>query len=331
MTNIFYPDDIQVIASSLLAGEVIAIPTETVYGLAAIIDNQAAVQKIFELKNRPLNHPLIVHVSDIDKFLLYSKNLPAYAMKLAEKFWPGPLTLVCNKSDFIENYITGNQETVGIRIPNHPVTLALLEQVNCGLAAPSANKFGKISPTEAQHVINDFESKVKVLDGGKCKIGLESTILDVTHHDFCMLLRPGMISLNEIQATIGETEIRTHFSQNQRVSGNLKYHYAPNKPSLLYHNHSELNRIFQIFNNSVYVLHIKEMDEYQNAHYQKMPSLHTEYAKVLYQNLREADQSSFQAIAIEFPNDHFEWQPIIDKLIKLTAFTHETYKLTDPT
>lgn len=328
MTTLFYPKDLPLIASCLLAGEVVAIPTETVYGLAAVIDNPLAVHKIFELKNRPLNHPLIVHVANINKLLAYSENLPTYAVKLAERFWPGPLTLICQKSNLIKNYITGGQNTVGIRIPDHPVTLELLKQIDCGLAAPSANKFGKVSPTQAEHVINDLGTDVKVLDGGKCKIGLESTILDVTHEDFCVILRPGMIPLDELQATIPKVEIKSSFTPNLRVSGNLKYHYAPNKPSFLFQKQTELDHIFQMFNDSVYVLHINTLIKHKNAYYHQMPLNPLDYAKIVYEALRKADQTAFQVIAIEFPNDHIEWQPIIDKLLKLTAYSHTRHKIT---
>lgn len=327
MSIVFYPKDIQQVADCLLAGEVVAIPTETVYGLAAIIDNQSAVEKIFELKNRPLNHPLIVHVADIETCLTYTENLPKYALKLAEKFWPGPLTLIGKKSKLIKNYITGDQSTVGIRIPNHSVTLDLLKRIRCGLAAPSANKFGKISPTQAQHVLSDFGNSVKVLDGGDCTIGLESTILDVSQDDYCVLLRPGMIPLNELEATIGRGKIISPFSDSRRVSGNLQYHYAPNKPSFLFNNQTELDRLFQLFNNSVYVLHINEVLKRKIGGYYQMPSTTIHYARELYQILREADQTGFGAIAIEFPRDPQEWEPIIDKLRKLTARSHELYKV----
>ncbi len=184
---------------ALKAGDVIGLPTETVYGLAADAMNISAVRKIFALKGRPVDHPLIVHIADSGQIQKWAIDIPEEAFVLAQHFWPGPLTMILRKHADVPNEVTGGQDTVGLRCPAHPLALTVLRQLNGGVAAPSANRFGRISPTTAQHVHEEFGDAVPiVLDGGECEVGIESTIIDLSSEP-PRLLRPGMISQDEIE------------------------------------------------------------------------------------------------------------------------------------
>ena len=214
---------------ALKQGEVIGLPTETVYGLAADAMNLSAVRKIFALKGRPVDHPLIVHIANTTQLSKWAINIPEEAFVLAQHFWPGPLTMILQKHPSVPSEVTGGQETVGLRCPAHPLALVLLQQLNSGVAAPSANRFGHISPTTAQHVRNEFGDAVPiVLDGGECEVGIESTIIDLSSKQ-PRLLRPGMISQDEIEAVIGSIASNAN-RESPRVSGSLAAHYAPRTP-----------------------------------------------------------------------------------------------------
>ena len=225
-------------AKSLLEGFLVAFPTETVYGLGADASNEKAVSRIFEIKGRPLDHPVIVHISSTDQIEQWAVNIPKYAYTLAEKYWPGPMTLILNRSSNAKDWITGGQSTVGIRIPNHEIALSLLEEfkkIGSGaIAAPSANKFGRVSPTSFQHVQDELSKDLTVrdvvLDGGNSAIGIESTIIDCTQ-DQPRILRPGFITKKMIEETT--SLILSDSITNIRVSGSFKSHYAPKAKVLL--------------------------------------------------------------------------------------------------
>tara|TARA_Y100000782_G_scaffold85397_1_gene92596 strand:- start:999 stop:1964 length:966 start_codon:yes stop_codon:yes gene_type:complete len=215
----------------LRSGELVAIPTETVYGLAANALDKTAVSKIFEAKGRPTFDPLIVHVKSAEALKDYAQNIPDVAFKLAEAFWPGPLTLILEKRDIIPYIVTSGNDTVGLRMPNHPLTLELLQQLEFPLAAPSANPFGYVSPTEALHVEQQLGEKVKlVLDGGACKVGVESTIVKC-YADQVEVLRLGGLPVESIEEVIGKPvdQIKTS-SSNPQAPGMLSSHYSPLKP-----------------------------------------------------------------------------------------------------
>ena len=225
--------DIERAKQFLVNGELIAIPTETVYGLAANALNEEAVIKIFEVKNRPSFNPLIVHCASWQTAQQYVQKVPAKAHLLAEKFTPGPLTLLLTKKDSIPDLVTAGSEKVAIRIPDHPLTLALLESLDFPLAAPSANPFGYISPTTAAHVIENLNGKIPyILDGGSASIGVESTIIGFDENDKVLLYRSGGISMEEIEKVINEKIIQAPSSpqKNPETSGQLKSHYAPHTP-----------------------------------------------------------------------------------------------------
>ncbi len=323
MKNIFDPGEISLVANYIREGEVVAIPTETVYGLAADIHQGNAIKQIFTLKNRPTNHPLIIHISDIAQLYEYAINVPDYVITLAKYFWPGPLTMVLPKSNLVSNLVTGNQSTVAIRMPNHPICLELIKSVGKPLAAPSANLFGKISPTQAKHVISEFQGKVKVLDGGTSIVGIESTIIDSTNQDFCSILRPGMISINDIQEVLISAGIRCLENGNKAVSGTLKHHYAPSKPNFLFENLNELLEICDFYQNSVYVLSLKNTFVQLGLAGTQMPLQPNQYAQNIYEQLRIADESLSKAIAIELPPISVEWRAIIDRLTKSSSKSME--------
>ena len=225
-------------AKSLHDGYVVAFPTETVYGLGADATNQKAVLRIFEIKNRPADHPLIVHINSINQLGDWAINIPEYAYALAERYWPGPMTLILNRSSNAKDWITGGQDTVGIRIPNHEMALSLIEEfkkIGSGaIAAPSANKFGKVSPTSYQHVkeelSRDLSTNDMIIDGGNSSIGIESTIIDCTQSQ-PKILRPGFITNTMVEEATGL--ILSDSITNIRVSGSFKSHYAPKAKVLL--------------------------------------------------------------------------------------------------
>ncbi|TDE17444.1 L-threonylcarbamoyladenylate synthase [Dyadobacter psychrotolerans] len=223
-------NDISLAKHFLLKGDLVAIPTETVYGLAANAFNEKAVLSIFEVKNRPAFDPLIIHTDALEKVKDFVTEIPPQAMELAKAFWPGPLTLLLTKKNNIPDLVTSGLDQVAVRIPNHALTLELLSQLDFPLAAPSANPFGYISPTEAAHVNAQLGDKIPyILDGGLCGVGIESTIIGFID-DVPTVFRLGGLSVDEIERVVGKVNIMKHSSSNPQAPGMLKSHYAPRKP-----------------------------------------------------------------------------------------------------
>ena len=219
--------DLNQVKTALINGDIIALPTETVYGLAANIYLDSALEKVFKLKKRPSYNPLIVHISNASILEQIAKNIPAKARELANVFWPGPLTLVLEKQDQIPDRVTAGKPTVAVRVPNHPIALQLLKSLNFPLAAPSANPFGSLSPTSAEHVAHYFKEEINfILDGGPCSCGLESTIIGF-ENDEPVLYRYGAISIEEIKKIIGQIKVKNQNSKNPSAPGMLSRHYAP--------------------------------------------------------------------------------------------------------
>jgi L-threonylcarbamoyladenylate synthase len=227
-------------AQSLVAGHLVAFPTETVYGLGADATNETAIAKIYKAKGRPADHPLIVHIASIDAIDQWAQDINEYAINLARDFWPGPMTLVFNRSDLAKDFITGNQNTVGLRVPNQSIALALLKEFESlggkGIAAPSANRFGAVSPTTAQAVKDELENYLDqsndiILDGGPCQVGVESTIIDCTAQT-PQILRLGAITKEMIQESTGLLII-DEAPTDIRVSGSLESHYSPSATVVL--------------------------------------------------------------------------------------------------
>ena len=233
--------DIDLAIGLLNEGEVIGIPTETVYGLAGNALDTDAVAKIFEVKNRPSFDPLIIHTNSIERFKDYISEIDTRVYALAEKFMPGPLTLLLPRKDIIPDLVTSGLENVAIRIPQHPLTLELLSQLDFPLAAPSANPFGYISPTNATHVNNQLGDKIKyILDGGDCQVGIESTIVGFVD-DEAVVYRKGGLSIEEIEGVVGKVNVVEHSSSNPLAPGMLKSHYAPKKQLILLDNDKGIN------------------------------------------------------------------------------------------
>ena len=233
-------DSIKAAAQSLIAGHLVAFPTETVYGLGADATNESAIAKIYKAKGRPADHPLIVHISSIDDINDWAQDINEYAINLARDFWPGPMTLVFKRSDLAKDFITGNQNTVGLRVPNQSIALALLKEFQAlggkGIAAPSANRFGAVSPTTAQAVKDELENDLDqtndiILDGGPCQVGVESTIIDCTSQT-PQILRLGAITKEMIQESTGLLVI-DEATTDIRVSGSLESHYSPSATVVL--------------------------------------------------------------------------------------------------
>ncbi len=225
--------DIEAAASFLNDGELVGIPTETVYGLAGNALNGEAVARIFEVKERPSFDPLIVHISSPDQVNSYCEEIPDPLRPLADKYWPGPLTLLLKRKSIIPDLVTSGLDRVAVRVPSHHLTLALLQILPFPLAAPSANPFGYISPTTAMHVEEQLGDKIPmILDGGPSKVGLESTIVGMEDGRVC-IYRLGGLSVNDIEAEVGRVEVKSHSSSNPQAPGLLKSHYAPKKPFIL--------------------------------------------------------------------------------------------------
>jgi len=313
--------DIPRAVALLRSGELVAFPTETVYGLGADARNAQAVAKIFAVKGRPADHPLIVHLPLNTKLELWAREVPAAAYALADIFWPGPLTLILKRDPAVPGIVTGGQETVGLRVPDHPVARALLAAFYSGIAAPSANRFGRISPTTVQHVRAELGDRVPlILDGGPCQVGIESTILDLTR-GVPIILRPGAIAANDI-ADILHVQPQVGAAGDEsapRVSGSLPRHYAPRTPMLLVDLpdlQAEVKaRIAQGLR--LAVLSRTAIPIRNNLVYwqRSVPEANT-YAHDLYAHLRELDSKDVDLIVVEAPPRSGEWDAVNDRLTR---------------
>lgn len=313
---------IKAAARLLRAGGVVAFPTETVYGLGADAANPEAVRKIFEIKGRPADHPLIVHIASALFLDQWAQEIPEAARRLAERFWPGPLTLILPRSAHVPGVVTGGQDSVGLRVPDHPVALALLHALGPehGLAAPSANRFGRISPTTAEHVRAELGGTLDmVLDGGPCRVGLESTIVSFVGGT-PLLLRPGGISVAAIEAVLGE-RIETPGSAQTaiRVSGSLPSHYAPVTPLEVLSAASLKRRSRELVKREqrVAVLGLGLASACQDSPHLlrfQMPAEAAAYAHRLYATLRRLDGARFNFILAEAPPVDVDWQAVNDRL-----------------
>jgi L-threonylcarbamoyladenylate synthase len=300
----------------LQAGKPVAIPTETVYGLAAIIDKAKAIKAVFEMKNRPLDHPLIVHVAPDYNLNELVENIPEYAQQLIKEFWPGPLTLVLQANkERVNPMITGGQSTVAIRCPAHPLTQQLLQRLGSPLVAPSANPFGKISPTTALHVKQAFsDQQLTILDGGRCKVGIESTIVDATGSNSYNILRHGLIDEKAIAKVIS-----THCLNDEsgiRVPGKLESRYQPQKKLYYFDTYEQLICFCQKRAGDVYVIASQQPETVASDHFHPLASTPQKVAFDLYYQLRKADESNALCIAIEIPPDSSEWQGIRERIFK---------------
>ena len=293
------PDAVSRAISVLNGGGLVGLPTETVYGLAARADKDDAVAKIFQAKGRPTGHPLILHVSDISELDRYAVNVPASALALAQQCWPGPLTLLLNKTSAVSPLVTGGRETVAIRIPANDCALKIIEQCGYGIAAPSANTFGHVSPSSAQHVLDDLGDSVDlIIDDGNCSIGVESTIVDFTAHE-PQLLRPGGFPIEDIELIIGKQLLMP--TGESRASGMLASHYSPKCTVTLVNNLAEALKAHELHPQS------RILD-----HADSSPL----YAASLYSQMRQADNDGIGMIIAVLPPKIGLGAAIRDRLIK---------------
>ena len=304
--------DVSKAASLLRQGEIVSIPTETVYGLAANALNDLAVTKIFEVKNRPSFDPLIVHIKNGSELEKYTLDVPKRAKELAEKFWPGPLTLVLPKKSIIPDLVTAGLNTVGIRYPKHPVTQALLNEIDFPLAAPSANPFGYVSPTTASHVQNQLGEKIPfILDGGACEVGLESTIVGFSN-DWTLVHRLGGLSIEEIETVVGKVHLNLNVSSNPISPGQLSAHYAPGKKVIVGHKMSELLEGRR--EDRIGILTFKEAYHGKDCYVLSGSGSLTEAARNIFSYLRELDESGVDIILAELVPDIGLGRAINDRL-----------------
>ena len=310
-TKILKSIQIQEAVNLLKSGQIIALPTETVYGLAADATNESAINKVFTTKCMPANHPLIVHIDSFNKVKDFVDNIPDYAKSLAECFWPGPLTMIFNKKKEVSNVITGNLSTIALRVPNHLLTLEVIKKLGTGIAAPSANIHKKVSPTRPAHVLKTLSGKIPaILDGGVCSVGIESTILDITKSK-PVILRPGSITASLIKNKLN-IDVVSPIRHNEKVSGNMHSHYQTNKPIII----GDLNKIMEKvrYENNVAVMHYSKVTEAHNVKYFKMPSNKIDYCKNFYEVLHTIDSLEVEKIFIESPPDLIEWSDVNDRL-----------------
>ena len=331
-------------ARALRDGRLVAFPTETVYGLGADASNPSAIQKVFTTKGRPSNHPLIVHVAAPEQLehrqidwvpvlAPWARDIPEDALKLIGAFWPGPLTLVFKKDKHVLNEITGGQDTVAIRSPAHPIAQDLLRKFQGGVVAPSANRFGKVSPTSAADVRSEFEGNTDlvIIDGGDCKVGIESTIVDVSSGDRVVLLRPGVITPKEMLAKTGVrvyglgevVDVNIHSEFLPRVSGSLKAHYAPTTPLRLYAPGRVLDALTEFPDTksrvAVAVWDSESSlgdDGHPSVQFEEVevPSDSSSFASRLYRTLRDLDEQGWDLILFPEPPSGEEWDGVRDRL-----------------
>jgi len=311
-------------AELLAAGELVAMPTETVYGLAARADDDAAVAKIFAAKGRPPNHPLIVHVTGADQVERFAAQVPVVARRLMDAFWPGPLTLILPRLQGVAAAAAGGQPSVGLRCPSHPVAQALLAAAQRlgvpGVAAPSANRFGRVSPTRAAHVVDEFGEGLAVLDGGACDLGIESSIVDCTR-GHPVLLRPGVIPRARIEAAAGEP-LRDADADAPRASGTLAAHYAPNAKLRLMSQQmltSALQMLAEPPSRLALYSRSLPLGVVPGLRHRRMPPRPDQAAQELFSVLREFDAEGVQLIWVEEPPADPEWDGVRDRLLRAAA------------
>jgi L-threonylcarbamoyladenylate synthase len=305
-------------AQALIDGHLVAFPSETVYGLGADANNSKAVARIYEVKARPTDHPLIVHISSINQIDKWAIDIPDYAMTLARKFWPGPMTLILKRSDLAKNFITGGQENVGLRVPNHSLALALLTHFESlggeGVAAPSANRFGAVSPTTSLAVDEEIGKNLNqedlILDGGACSIGLESTIIDCTGKS-PSILRPGAITLEMVEESVDGKIEATSSTRSIKASGLLANHYAP-KAKVRLDMPAKPGEGF---------IAMASIRTPEGAHRLASPVDVEEFARILYEALRNGDRINLNEIKIMLPEGDGLASAIKDRLLKSSLGT----------
>ena len=323
--------------SKLKAGLLVAFPTETVYGLGADASSAAALERLYAVKGRPTSHPVIVHIASVEQLTDWAKDIPAQAYQLAERFWPGPMTLILPKADHVLSQVTGGQDSVGIRIPSHPVALKLLKAFAGGLAAPSANRFGRLSPTSAQAVEAEFSDSpdqvAMVLDGGPCDVGIESTIISLLNSQ-AKILRPGMIDADSVAEVLGAEAFSSGSSASAstgetRVPGALPSHYAPQTKLTVASSEQLIELVLELnamersaavfaFDSTV----AKLRSNLSGLVFDSLvvaPEQVDQYARALYEQLRRFDKLKLDRIFVEAVPDGSAWDGVRDRLERASA------------
>ena len=316
-------------ARRIHAGELVAFPTETVYGLGADASSDAAVAKIFAAKGRPADHPLIVHVADASQVTDYASSVPPFAARLMQAFWPGPLTVILPRLPGVATAAAGGQASIGLRCPAHPVALAFLkaclELGVSGVAGPSANRFGRVSPTTAEHVRGEFAGDLLVLDGGQCEMGIESSIVDCTRGR-PVLLRPGVLTRSQLEAACGEPVLAPEDIQSEaaapRAPGTLESHYAPNAKVRLMDAGAIQTALdllgTEAANIAIYARSIVRIQS-EKVRYRRMPDDALAAAQQLFAVLRSFDEQGVKLIWVENLPDAGEWDGVRDRLMRAAA------------
>jgi L-threonylcarbamoyladenylate synthase len=311
--------DIEAAARLLRGGGLVAFPTETVYGLGADACNPAAVRRIFAAKERPWDHPLILHLAGADRLDYWAREVPDAAYRLAERFWPGPLTLILRRRHALLE-VTGGQDTVGLRVPDHPVALALLEAFGGGIAAPSANRFGRVSPTRARHVREELQGKVdRILEGGPCRVGLESTILSLAGGQ-PRILRSGAIPASALQEALGEDIAAPTAAEGIRAPGALASHYAPKTRLEVWPLEALKRRCAELALEGVAAAALLiapdpgVLQEHADIASVAMPAEPAGYARRLYAVLRLLDSGRYGLLLAESPPETEGWLAVNDRL-----------------
>ena len=316
--------DIRHAVEVLRAGGLVAFPTETVYGLGADAENATAVAQIFAAKGRPLGHPLIVHLGEVASLAAWARHVPHLAWRLAEHFWPGPLTLILHRQARIPDIVTGGLETVGLRVPSHPTASALLRAFGGGVAAPSANRFGRVSPTTAEDVSEELGATVQyILTGGQCDVGLESTIVDLSSATPA-ILRPGGITQEALQEVL-EQPIPVRTGGSVRSPGQLASHYAPRARVVLTSAHTLAAQATALQAEGLRVavlIHPEQLAVPADVTTFALSDTPEEVARVLYTTLREIDRQGFDAILVCPPPETGLGLAIADRLRRAAAPRH---------
>ena len=316
-------------ARLIRSGELVGLPTETVYGLGADASNDTAVALIFAAKGRPPKHPLIVHIAQAQQVLDYASSVPPFAARLIAAFWPGPLTLILPRKPGVATAAAGGQDSIGLRCPSHPVAQALLKACRTGVAGPSANRFGRVSPTTAAHVADEMGDALFVLDGGPCDVGIESTIVDCTRGQ-PVLLRPGVLTRAQLETACGETVLDNDAltSTAPRASGTLASHYAPNAKVRLMDKADLQKALAALPNNTaatasvaVYAYSLPDLGAMNLASvlYRAMPLQASQVAHELFAVLREFDAQGVAHIWVETLPAATEWDGVRDRLTRAAA------------
>jgi L-threonylcarbamoyladenylate synthase len=313
--------DIEQAVAVLRAGGLVAFPTETVYGLGADAANPAAVRRIFEVKGRPSSHPVIVHLADAAQLAGWAREVPEAARKLARRYWPGPLTLVLGRAKGVSDVVTGGQDTVALRVPAHPVARRLLARFGGGIAAPSANRHGRVSATTADHVRREFGDAVPcVLDGGEADVGIESTIVDLSG-TAAALLRPGWITADEIEAVLG-VPLATAAANAPRAPGTLAAHYAPGTPLAVMEGDLALELAASLARQGKRVAMLARSAQrplLPGLEWYPAPADAAGYAHALYAALRRLDEAGCDLILVEQPPREAAWAAVNDRLRRAAA------------